>query len=330
MHVVVGFSIHFIDDNDLQQSKCCLYLRCIYTYTLYSWKDDVIRPNFSTHGASLWTDYYFPPPEYKIILDMLGSDAPIHELPPMSDPALQNGSAQFHQVWMFMERRRRRALSRALEIWRSQCGWAPSTWSGQASLPSGISEEFSCMGTDDSDELSTNHDDQEEANRSSGEALGMQHANSSWVDLSKDTSTLVDTDDVLASSPSHTNGKQLRPAVGRIWRRASGLTVPWEEDVFAPNRLSAHTRVEWDEDVFVSHAVEQNHSDDSQMCSKQENVSEKACRVLGYEDLADECSLSIMLPSYQKHTCVNTPSLSPLAHDEDTRDLSSMNSYVVL
>jgi hypothetical protein len=235
---------------------------------LSSWKDDVIRPDFSTHGASLWLDYYFPSPLYYNILEALISDIPANDTALVNDPSLQNGSAQFHQTLLFIKRRRRRLAANAFNRWRSQCGWKASPWTSLLSMTSLSSDDYCTLSRDkegddyrnngDNDSPNDDNDDDDDdsghsnsddsalgqftlrgANRFTYGSASRQHdITSSWVEVPH-----YHLDQISKSSPP-------TDAVRCHWKRASGALVLWEEDVFSPNKLPKDGRVEWDENVF--------------------------------------------------------------------------------
>ncbi|RKP09308.1 protein-tyrosine phosphatase-like protein [Thamnocephalis sphaerospora] len=293
-----------------------------------SWKDAVIRPNFSTHGASLWIEYYFPSAAYMPLLNALLSDSPASETPAIANPALQDGSAQFHQVWMFMKRRRRRALVRALDTWRSQCGWTPSTWSSQDSAQSVVSDDYSYTGTDESDEPPRIHSACSAAADTKEDAVppSMFNLASSWIDVNDDVYRRAEIGGERASRHFRAHSKPLQQDVQLIWRRASSTSVPWEEDVFAPDRLPPGGKVEWDEDVFITKA--------GTACSGKKPTtaadSDDACRAQSHGDAQDACHTSKTPPSYRQKASCGSPLQSSPVPDDELRDTSSVSGYVML
>ncbi|RKP27129.1 protein-tyrosine phosphatase-like protein [Syncephalis pseudoplumigaleata] len=242
------------------------------------WKDDVIRPDFSSHGASLWLDYYFPSPVYCRMLEALVSDIPANDAALVGDPSLQNGSAQFHQTWLFIKRRRRRLAASAFNRWRSQCGWKTSPWTSLLSMTSLASDDYCTLtrdskGHSDDDRLHADHhhhhhrrcnvmneeeEGEEEEGSSSGSSRGDSSDDSTLTHVTARSGGIGRPHDIASSwveIPHCAMDQEPTPSpptdgVRCHWKRASGAVVLWEEDVFAPDRPPKDGQVEWDENVF--------------------------------------------------------------------------------
>lgn len=177
------------------------------------------------------------------------SDLPVDALPPVDDAPSRCGSAQFHQTWMFIRRRRRRLAADALRLWRSQCGWLPSPWTSifsPATMPSSqgsIAVNAPRSTTTPMAPMKPSTSVPSGTPRTSA-TTGTAALSLSWVDLTGEAYQ------PLAASRKRHSTDPNRREVKVCWKRTSGASVEWEEDVFAPPKMPENGRVEWDENEF--------------------------------------------------------------------------------